>query len=78
MSDPDDLRRERARIRRRRATLRKSRLGDGEVDLHRLRGAEALSLLTRLTQESWSLSGKPKPSYRRSEIPCRFVPGVRA
>ncbi len=57
-------------------TLSKSRLGE-EEDLHPIRGGEALSLVTRLTAESWSLSGRRLPDYSRREIPCRFVPGGR-
>lgn len=67
----------RALRRREVAVLRKGQVRDGEHDLHPVRGAEAISLLTRLTAESWSLTGLPNPSYRRSEIPCRFVPGAR-
>jgi hypothetical protein len=67
----------RARRRREVAVLRKGRVGDGERDLHPVRGGEAISLLTRLTEESWSLAGLPIPSYRRSEIPCRFVLGAK-
>lgn len=67
----------RAQRRREVAVLRKGRVQDGERDLHPVRGGDAISLLTRLTEESWSLAGLAKPSYRRSEIPCRFVPGAR-
>lgn len=67
----------RARRRREVAVLRKGRVRDGERDLHPVRGGEAISLLTRLTEESWSLAGLPLPTYQRSEIPCRFVPGAK-
>lgn len=45
-----------------------------ETDLSPVAGAEAISLVTRLTRESWSLTGRPEPEYVRSAIPCRFVP----
>jgi hypothetical protein len=70
----DDARRARADARRRRATLRKATLQSVEEDLSPLRGAEALSLVDRLTVECWSLAGRPLPTYRREEIPVRFVP----
>lgn len=37
-------------------------------------GPEALSLVTRLTQESWATAGREFPRYERSQIPVRFVP----
>jgi hypothetical protein len=64
----------RARVRRETAVLRRTRLQPVESDLHSVGGAAAISLVTRLTEESWSLSGLERPSYRRREIPCRFVP----
>ncbi len=67
-------REERARERRRLATLRKTRLQAAEDDPGSVHGSEALSLVTRLTVESWSLSGREFPDYERAVIPCRFVP----
>ena len=64
----------RARTRRARVILRKSRLQATEEDLSPVYGAEAVSLVHRLTREAWSLSGKEKPRYTRREIPWRFVP----
>jgi hypothetical protein len=73
MSDTE--RRQRAEQRRQRAVINRARLGEVEPDLHPIRGVEAISLVTRLTRESWSLSGRPWPEYTRSETPYRFVPG---
>jgi hypothetical protein len=73
MSDLD--RRARAQARRSRAILHKGRLQATEAELDPLRGAEALSLVHRLTRESWSLSGREEPVYPRAQIPCRFVRG---
>jgi hypothetical protein len=68
-------RRLRAQGRRSRASLSKARLRPTEEDLTPVRGPEAISLACRLTVESWSLSGRPEPTYKRQQIPCRFVPG---
>jgi hypothetical protein len=72
MEDPERL--ARAEDRRKRAILRRTRLSDA-VDPSPLRGIEALSLVARLTSESWSLAGLEEPKYGRREIPVRFVPG---
>lgn len=72
MSDME--RRLRAEERRRRAVLQRVPLGEVEPDLHPVRGAEAISLVTMLTRESWSLSGRPWPQYPRPATPYRFVP----
>ena len=58
-------------------TLRKGRLQAREEDLSPIAGAEAVSLVQKLTDESWALAGLPFPSYTRAEIPCRFVPRRR-
>lgn len=58
--------------------IRKTSLLAGEHDLSPVRGTEAVSLVTRLTAESWSLSGKEMPAYTRAEIPFRFSPGFGA
>jgi hypothetical protein len=68
-------RRQRAEARRRTAILRRTQLQDREEDLDPIYGAEALSLVERLTRESWLLSGRELPNYTRSQIVCRFVPG---
>lgn len=49
-----------------------------EVDLDPLSGEAAVSLVRRLTLESWSLAGLPLPEYTRAAIPVRFVPRDRA
>jgi hypothetical protein len=54
--------------------LRKSRLGPTEEDLSPVRGAEAVSLVYRLSREAWSLAGLEEPTYTRRETPWRFVP----
>ena len=71
--DTKRSRRERALARRELMTLSKTRLG-GEEDLAPIRGSSAISLLTHLSEVSWSLTGQPWPNYDRSSIPFRFVP----
>jgi len=71
---PDDAA-GRAQAGRERMTLRKSRLGEPEVDLSPVFGAEAISLVYRLTRTSYSLAGAPQPTCTRASIPIRFVPG---
>ena len=63
----------RAQARRARVTLRKSHLGDPEADAIPVFGAEAVSLVHRLTRMSYSLAGHPLPVRARSEVRCRFV-----
>lgn len=70
----DTARRQRAAARTERTVLHKARLSTVEADLSPLRGAAAISLLTQLTRESWSLAGLESPSYERHRIPIRFVP----
>lgn len=57
--------------------LRKTSLHADEVDLAPVGGPEAISLVHRLTRESWSLAGLAEPTYARSETPVRFVPRPR-
>jgi hypothetical protein len=64
----------RARVRRERMTLRKTHLGADEGDLSPTFGAEAVSLVARLTRTSYSLAGLPRPTYTRATMPCEFVP----
>ena len=73
--DSERARRERAEARRKTAVLRRATLGDGERDLSPILGAEALTLVTHLTRESWALSGQSIPTYSRESTPYRFVPG---
>ena len=63
----------RAHARRGRMSLRKTRLGEPEVDLSPVFGAEAVSLVHRLTRMSDSLAGRPLPAHPRAQIPCQFV-----
>lgn len=74
MSAPD--RRARALARSQRLTLTRTTLAD-ETDPQPIDGAEAVSLLTRLSLESHRLAQLPEPTYTRAEIPVRFVPGRR-
>jgi hypothetical protein len=71
----DDERRMRAEARRTRVILRKTVLQSREEDLSPVHGAEALSLVHRLTLESWALAGQEVPRYSRASTPYRFVPG---
>lgn len=72
MSDAE--RKRRAEARRQKMTVRRARLADAAVDIDPVTGEQAISLVTRLTRECWSLGGLPLPVYARSEIPVRFVP----
>ena len=63
----------RAQARGERMTLRKSHLGEPEVDFSPVFGADAISLVYRLTRASYSLAGYTRPSYSRDHIPCKFV-----
>jgi hypothetical protein len=63
----------RALARSQRATLTKTTLA-GETDPDPIDGAEAVSLLTRLSLESHRLAQLPEPTYTRAQIPVRFVP----
>ena len=64
----------RAQARSEQMTLRKSHLGEPEVDFSPVFGAEAMSLVYRLTLASYDLAGHTHPAYSREQIPCRFVP----
>ncbi len=55
-------------------TLRKTRLGEPEVNLSPVFGAEAVSLVYRLTRTSYSLARDAQPAYTRANMPYRFVP----
>ena len=74
----DSERSSRARARRGRAILRKSRLQRSEADLTPISGPEAIALVRQLTAESWSLAGLVAPNYTRDRIPWRFLPGRSA
>lgn len=67
-------RRSRAEGRRAHVVIRSTSLyepGEDPVPVH---GPEAVSLVHRLTRESWSLAGLAQPTYTRAETPIRFVP----
>jgi hypothetical protein len=49
--------------------------GGIERDPAPLSGAQALSLVQRLTRESWTAAGRSYPRYPRRQIPVHFVPG---
>jgi hypothetical protein len=54
-------------------SLRKARLGDPEVDLSPVFGADAVSLVHQLTQVSYGLAGRALSPSRRAQMPCRFI-----
>jgi len=66
---------QRALARRQSMTLRRVELDD-TTDPEPIHGADAITLLTRLTRESWHLAGLPWPTYTRAETPYRFVPDL--
>ena len=72
--DAEMARRRRADARRITASLYRGRLQKEERDLSPLCGPEALTLVTRLTREGWSLSGRSVATYSRDSLPYRFVP----
>jgi hypothetical protein len=73
MDAPD--RKARAARRRQSAVLNRTTLKRLESDLTPVSGLAAIALVERLTRESWAAARKPTPTYRRAEIPVRFVPG---
>ena len=68
-------RKARAARRRQSAVLHRTTLKRVESDLTPLSGLPAIALVKRLTLESWAEARKPIPTYRREDIPVRFVPG---
>jgi hypothetical protein len=58
--------------------MRKTRLGQPELDFTPLRGVAAVSLATRLTIESFSLAGMANARTSRDGVLVRFVPRSRA
>lgn len=69
----DKERKARAEKRRRTMTVRFTTLDD-ETDPWPIRGAEAISLVTQITRDVWSLSGQPSPQYERKNMPVRCIP----
>jgi hypothetical protein len=70
----DSDRRLRADHRRRTATLHRVALGGMEPDPLPVAGPEAVSLVERLTRESWTAAGLTFPRYSRAQIPVSFTP----
>jgi hypothetical protein len=70
----DSDRRRRAEHRRRTAVLHRVTLGGVEPDPSPVSGVAGLSLVERLTRESWTAAGRPFPRYDRARIPVSFVP----
>ena len=68
-------RKARAQRRRESATLCRSTLSLQDRDPFPTRGEQALSLVSRLTRESWSFSRREQPRYDRMSTPYRFVRG---
>lgn len=54
--------------------LSKTRLEDAELDLNPIVGGAAITLVTQLSRESWSLAGFDYPTYERRDVSIRFVP----
>lgn len=77
MSDPGDPRRDTAARRAKAMIIRKGHVGQPEADLSPVDGEAAISLLTQLTRESFSLTGLNEPRSARGRIPVRFVPRER-
>ncbi|MEB2312366.1 MAG: hypothetical protein OZ921_00560 [Sorangiineae bacterium] len=73
MTAEEQARRARSLARRARMVVRKGRLGEAELDFTPVTGAQAISLLTRLCIESFSLAGQEPKAYARESIPVRFV-----
>jgi len=65
---------ERAKARQSRVTLTKLQ-GNDPGTFDEVRGAEALSLVTQLTETAWAFTRKPTPALARHELPFRFIPG---
>jgi hypothetical protein len=67
-------RRARAEQRRRTVILNRAELGGLEPDPVPVSGPEAVSLVERLTRESWTAAGRAFPHYPREQIPVSFAP----
>lgn len=73
MDNPE--RKARAERRRQSILLNRTTLKRAETDLTPLSGLAAIALVQHLTRETWAIAGKATPTYRREQIPIRFVPG---
>jgi hypothetical protein len=58
--------------------IHKARLGQSELDFTPVKGAAAISLLTQLTIESFSLARLDNTQHSRERTVVRFVPRTRA
>ena len=77
MTSEERARLERAAKRSKVMVLHKTRLGEREVDFTPVKGAAAISLVTRLTIESFSL-GRLEPAEPSTQgVVVRFVPRKR-
>jgi hypothetical protein len=54
--------------------LQRATLGGIEPDPVPVRGSEAVSLVERLTRESWTAAGLTFPQYSRQQVPVSFAP----
>jgi hypothetical protein len=77
METGDAARKQRAKARSGRMVLHKARVGDPELDFSPVRGASAISLLTRLSSEAHSLAGVSGVAVPRASLPVRFVPRAK-
>ena len=57
--------------------IHKTRLGEPELDFTPVRGEAAISLMTRLTIESFSLADAGNVRHSLDGLPVRFVPRSR-
>lgn len=73
MSNDSD-RRFRAERRRQTVILNRTKLGGIEADPVPVSGADAVSLVDRLTRESWTAAGLGFPQYSREQTPVSFSP----
>jgi hypothetical protein len=74
----DPARQERAALQAKAMVIRKIRLGEPELDFSPVRGAEAISLTTQLTIESFSLARLGNARHPGDSMVVRFVPRTRA
>lgn len=73
IANNDKERKDRAKKRRQTMTVRFTTLDD-ESDPWPVRGPEAISLVTQITRDVWSLAGRPWPKYKRKDMPVRCIP----
>jgi hypothetical protein len=73
MGDSEAERKKRADKRRKTMKVRFTTLDD-ETDPWPVYGVEGISLVTRLTRDTWNLARKPWPAYDREHMPVRCLP----